>query len=282
MKGFHNIGNTCYLNSGLQMLIQNKNLCHLIIKYSDQSTILKTIGDFINDYHNGYNNVLIPQDIKRIVEQRQEMFIGFRQHDSAEFVVFLLDIIDEEIKKIDSKLLGVDLIFGLESNVRIKCKLKVCLNISNHIEKNNYLLLDINNNTKTLDDCYRLSKSSEILEDSNMYYCENCKAKTIASKRTKIVKWPDNLIIWLKRFKQSGMRLDKIDNQIEVPLMWRHNMKLQGFVIHSGGLHGGHYIYVGLVNDKWYLFNDSSVSEIQNEAQLNNYLSTAYLIYYKK
>jgi ubiquitin C-terminal hydrolase len=282
MKGFHNIGNTCYLNSGLQMLIQNKNLCHLIIKYSDQSNILKTIGNFINDYHNGYNNVLIPQDIKRIVEQRQEMFIGFRQHDSAEFVVFLLDIIDEEIKKIDSKLLGVDLIFGLESNVRIKCKLKVCLNISNHIEKNNYLLLDINNDTKTLDDCYRLSKSSEILEDSNMYYCENCKAKTIASKRTKIVKWPDNLIIWLKRFKQSGMRLDKIDNQIEVPLMWRHNMKLQGFVIHSGGLHGGHYIYVGLVNDKWYLFNDSSVSEIQNEAQLNNYLSTAYLIYYKK
>ena len=49
MKGFNNIGNTCYLNAGLQMLIQNKLLCNLILKYSQQSQILKIIGNFIND-----------------------------------------------------------------------------------------------------------------------------------------------------------------------------------------------------------------------------------------
>jgi len=281
MKGFINLGNTCYLNSGLQMLIQNKDLCNLIYKYSDKSIPLKIISNFINEYYIGNNNILVPYDIKALIEQRQQMFMGFKQHDSAEFIVFMLDIIDEEIKKISKESTGIDPIFLLESNVRIKCKLKTCLNISEHIEKNAYLLLDINNETKTLDDCYRLSKSSEMLKD-NIFYCDKCKNKTLASKRTNIINWPNNLIVWLKRFKQNGTRLDKMDNRIDIPMEWRHNMKLQGFVIHSGGLHGGHYIYVGLVNDKWYLFNDSSISEIQYQQQLYNYLSSAYLLYYKK
>ena len=51
MKGFDNIGNTCYLNAGLQMIIQNKLLCNLILNYSIQSPILKIIGDFINEYY---------------------------------------------------------------------------------------------------------------------------------------------------------------------------------------------------------------------------------------
>jgi ubiquitin C-terminal hydrolase len=281
MKGFINIGNTCYLNSGLQMLIQNKDFCNKIIEFSDKSMILKIISDFINEYYNGNNNLLIPQNIKTLVEQRQQMFVGFRQHDSAEFIVFLLDIIDEEILKISQESKGLSPIFSFDSNIRIKCKLKNCLKNSEHAEKNTYLLLDINNETKSLDDCYRLYKSSEMLEE-NIYYCEKCKNKTLASKRVTIINWPNNLIIWLKRFKQSGSRLDKMGNMIVIPLEWRHNMILQGFVIHSGGLHGGHYVYVGLVNGKWYLFNDSSVSEIQHEQQLNNYLSSAYLLYYKK
>jgi ubiquitin C-terminal hydrolase len=280
MKGLINIGNTCYLNASLQMLIQNKDLCDLILKYN--TPILNTISNFINDYNSENYNILLPKDIKLLVEQRQEMFIGFRQHDSAEFIIFLLDIIDEEIKKINKQnTYNIDSIFQIESSVKIKCKLKSCLNISEHTEKNIYLLLDINNDTKTLDDCYRLSKSSELLED-NTYYCNNCKNNTIATKRTNIIKWSNNLIIWLKRFKQNGNKLDKVDNLIQIPLLWRHNMELQGFIIHSGGLHGGHYMYAGLVNNKWFLFNDSSVTEIFYTEQLNNFLNNAYLLYYKQ
>ena len=251
--------------------------------YSDKLNKIATRKKFDKSRRGQFFNLFrsLPRNIKALVEQRQQIFIGFGQQDAAEFIVFLLDIIDDEIKKISKESNGIDSIFSLESNVRIKCKLKTCLNINEHIEKNNYLLLDINKESKTLDECYRLSKSSEILEESN-YNCDKCKNKTIASKRINVIKWPNNLIVWLKRFKQNGTRLDKMDNMLEIPLEWRHNMKLQGFVIHSGGLHGGHYVYVGLVNNKWYLFNDSSVSEIQYEQQLSNYLSCAYLLYYKK
>lgn len=63
---------------------------------------------------------------------------------------------------------------------------------------------------------------------------------------------------------------------------WRHSNHLQGAVIHYGSLSGGHYVYVGKQNDKWYLFNDSSVSEIRSEDELKNLLSKAYWLYYKQ
>ena len=47
MKGFINLGNTCYLNAGLQMIIQNKDLCNLILQNSQHSEILKKIEFFI-------------------------------------------------------------------------------------------------------------------------------------------------------------------------------------------------------------------------------------------
>jgi ubiquitin C-terminal hydrolase len=64
MKGLENIGNTCYLNSGLQMLLQNKDLCNLINKYSSKSDILNKINKFIIDYYDDTNKILTPIEIK--------------------------------------------------------------------------------------------------------------------------------------------------------------------------------------------------------------------------
>ena len=42
-KGFNNIGNTCYFNSGLQLIIQNKELCNLIIQQPNKNDFLKEL-----------------------------------------------------------------------------------------------------------------------------------------------------------------------------------------------------------------------------------------------
>jgi len=75
MKGFNNMGNTCYLNAGLQMIIQNTDLCNLILKYSQQSLILNKIGVIIDQYYKGTNSIT-PIDIKNIVSERQKIFYG--------------------------------------------------------------------------------------------------------------------------------------------------------------------------------------------------------------
>ena len=49
-------------------------------------------------------------------------------------------------------------------------------------------------------------------------------------------------------------------------------------VFHSGNLYGGHYVYAGNVNDKWYLFDDSSISELNNNA-LARIVNNGYIYY---
>ena len=278
LVGFQNIGNTCYLNSGLHMLLQNQDLCRLIIKYENYNDTLKIIASFINEYWSGSKSIMNPSIIKKIAEQNKNIFIGSRQHDSPEFVLTLLDIIDTAIKKIDKN--GLDSIYGIDMEDIVKCKYIPCLKYTTTNIKTIVLMLDLHN---TLDDSYRDFKQSIRLENDNKYYCENCQQKRIASKRTQIINWSNNLIIWLKRFKQqTNTRWTKNNDPLQVPLQWRHGFKLNGAIIHSGGINGGHYIYVGLVNNEWYIFNDSSVSKINNGAQLENYLNSAYMLYYKK
>jgi ubiquitin C-terminal hydrolase len=281
MKGFQNIGNTCYLNSGLQMLVQNQDLCQLIIEYSSKSEKLEKISEFIKKYNDeSSTNIIVPIEIKKIVENKKNLFEGFEQQDSSEFIIYLLNIIDEEIKYIHPNSNGIQPIFGIKFNVRIKCKFKECLQINNKEEFNNFLLLDIDSNCTSLEDAYRNFKSGEKLEADNKYFCEKCQVKRIATKRYTIDVWPKYLNILLKRFRQNGKRFIKNNQELDIPLEWRHNTQLQGAIIHYGSLDGGHYVYIGKYKTNWYLFNDSSINKIQNNIELKNLLAKAYWLCY--
>ena len=140
--------------------------------------------------------------------------------------------------------------------------------------------MDIDSDCSSLEDAYRNFKSCAKLESDNKYFCENCQEKRSASKRHTIDQWPKYVNIWLKRFIQNGKRFTKNNQEINIPLEWRHNNHLQGAVIHYGSLDGGHYVYVGKQESKWYLFNDSLVSEIKSELELKSLLSKAYWLCY--
>lgn len=275
MKGFNNLGNTCYLNSGLQMLMNNHDFCQAIINNRNKSIRIEKLARFIERYHQENTTQMSPKYIKKLIEKRKGIFMGFSQHDSAEFLIFFLDLLNEEIG--DNK---IDKLFEIRSNINIKCKMKSCLNISSHEEKNLFLILPINSETQTLDDCYRQYKEKVKFEGDNLYYCEKCNKKRIASKRIETNHWPNNLIIWIKRYEQISNKFKKEDKDLDIPLIWRHNYTLQGGVVHMGSLNGGHYIYYGKVLYKWYLFNDNSVSQLSNN-NLERFLTNSYLLYYK-
>ena len=284
MKGFDNIGNTCYLNAGLQLLIQNRDLCNIVLSFKDKSNILKIVAKLIEEYYNDKNCSINPIEIKKLVTNRNKIFNGFQQQDSSEFIIFFLDLLNSEINKIIPNKNLLDKIYEIQITTSTKCKVLECLTVSTNNELSTMLMLEVNSECNTLDDCYRISKQKIKLEGDDKYYCEKCKKKRIASQKKEITKWPKNLIIFLRRFNQTGSRMSKFSQEIKVPIEWRHDYKLKGVVYHSGSLHGGHYVYAGLdniKNGKWRLFNDSSVSELSNNA-LANIVNNGYIYYFTK
>lgn len=269
MKGIYNIGNSCYLNSSLQLLFSSsdfRNICNNIPGDSKESLICKQIE--LYDSLQIFN----PKEIKNMVASINKIFAGFDQEDSFEFIIYLLDYIDKINNNTHNSLYDK---FGLNITINIKCKMLNCLKESEHIENDLFLQLPM---TEDLTESYRLYKKMHIFKDDNLYNCDNCKKKTIARKRTIITKWPDNLIIVLKRFDHN-MRKDT--RKINIPLEWRHNYVLKGGIIHMGAFGGGHYIYYGNENNNWYIANDMNIS-LMNFNDINNYASNSYILYYTK
>lgn len=275
MNGLNNLGNTCYLNSALQMMLHMPEFCKLMISNESKSNEMKNMSEFIKSYHKIKDSVLSPKYIKRLVGKRKHIFSGYGQQDSAEFIIFFLDMIDNIIK--EDK---INKLFGIKTTTTVKCKVKTCLTKSITKDTRLFLMLSLKPEFSDLDDCYRNYKDREKLCDNNMYFCEKCQKKRMASKRLEISEWPKNLIVWLKRFELTGRGYRKNNMQIDCPLEWRHGYNLYGGIIHSGGTGGGHYVYFGKMNDKWYLFNDSSVSEIPKK-KIDIFRKNAYILHYR-
>ena len=67
----------------------------------------------------------------------------------------------------------------------------------------------------------------------------------------------------------------------ESKLWWKENYELYGICNHSGGSQGGHYTaFIKNSNKKWYLFNDTMVTEVTNLAKLKG--PQAYCFFYRK
>ena len=279
MKGFINLGNTCYLNSGLQMIIRIESIYKKLSLYKTRDKDLDIIINFFDRYYQGKDDIMDPGAIKKIIGKRKSNFSGFNQEDSEEFINYLIDFLDEKCSNINiNDKSAISNLIESKVEKSIKCKAVKCLTISKSEESFIIIPLSITNETNNLDDCFFEFMKREKLENDSLYYCDKCQKKRIASKRMEMKKLPKNLLISLKRFDSN---LRKINKEIDFPLDWRM-YKLKGVVFHSGNFGGGHYVYIGTEDDRWFLFNDSFVNEIRNVNALNQYKNFGYLYHYEK
>ena len=129
----------------------------------------------------------------------------------------------------------------------------------------------------------------EKLTKDNKWYCPKCKQFQLADKKMEIFTINEVVIIHLKRFRNNR----KIDNLVEFPIegldlgSYLSNKSdkdiydLFAVANHVGGLHGGHYFAYckNCIDGKWYEFNDSHVSKIDNKKVVSE---NAYVLFYKR
>jgi ubiquitin carboxyl-terminal hydrolase 36/42 len=202
---------------------------------------------------------------------------SWRQEDAHEFLIHLLDKLDEAEKKIlsDKKAKTViQKIFEGECRQSITCEREPCGHISHTSQAFMDLSLDIlppDRNIKiSLEDFTR----QEQLSQDNQYKCEKCNVKSRARKQTSIHRAPPILTIHLKRFSPSGHR--KNTNFVAFPEILDLNpfmsdesrrmppYRLIATVCHHGmdysGMAAGHYTAnCRSSSGTWNNFDDTSV-----------------------
>lgn len=143
-------------------------------------------------------------------------------------------------------------------------------------------------------ECLQSFMKSELLDRHNPWYCPTCKENQCAKRTMTVWKYPDTLIIQLKRFEFHNQLSTKIDSKVIYPItdldLSRHVSNpgdvpllydLQSYVCHDGGVNCGHYIAFTKhpLSGEWYGYDDTKIKR-QNPSQCDH--ARAYVLFYQR
>lgn len=270
-RGLVNMGNTCYLNSALQLLISSDEFLNFLEK--NEFSVKKDayfLKSFINKYVTVNDSSIKPASIKKSLARSFPKYHGFRQQDSQEFMANLLDAVEESME-IEQK---QELSEIVDSKFKSVLTCKTC----NHVSRTNTLIRFVSlaiDDDSTLDDVMEKFTEEEELTDGNYWKCDKCEVIGPSTKKLIMEEFAPALLIHLKRFN----KITKINSSIKMPDKW-HDKNLSAIIIHEGSIGGGHYYAFVRRDNKWYNANDNSVSEI-NITSVENASNKGYLFLYK-
>lgn len=115
IMGLRNLGNTCFMNSGIQCLTSVDTLTEYFLsnKYIpdiNEKNPIGTKGELSKAYAKllqkmwyGEESAVAPSILKRAIGKFQPMFVGYEQHDSGELISYLLDGLHEDLNRVKDK-----------------------------------------------------------------------------------------------------------------------------------------------------------------------------------
>jgi uncharacterized UBP type Zn finger protein len=256
-----NLGNTCYINSTLQLIFNNYNLYYefeeTFGKFENIFGLIKTVRD------------------KYCSELKIQIF---EQGDSSSFLEWILDKINTTI--IPNK---ANPAYSLLLHSIVVCDNTECKNVVNQRQFYNILYVTPNDT----DNLLTQSINREFKKSNVEYNCSKCKNKS-SIKKTYLSSIPGMIFISLQHF---GSTVNfKIDKEIS---MNGFNFRLTSFVERIGMMEQtGHYVSFvlkqnNLGEEKWILLNDDKLFVCSDDfidqklVQNSRHLYQIYLLKYE-
>jgi len=239
MHGFYNNGNTCYFNSAIQCLISVKNMSEHILStdYNGECKFTMMYRELIKLYYKENKSLKI--NIFPLLKAFHVAFPRFgtpQPHDAQDAIFCILDILEVSYPYVKTLFYGEreqETIYPGGKKV-FKEPFSMLLLYGKDKESVNALIHD--------------NDKWHILID---YIDDDGKKHHVASTRTSIIKYPP--VLFVSFDKKVRVIADEILNNYEV----------SGSIIHIGNQHGGHYISICKLNDKWILQDDNNIKLVE-------------------
>ncbi len=315
---FDNIGNSCYLNSVLQLLLNQIPFSYFfkhVVTTNQTPRIVKIFEILIEVKTKAYGtqSVANPRIIKDELAKSgvigEYIFGNRNQQDAHEAVVSILDIVHEATRnpqlfenavnnysrdmtdaaiqasfkawKETSKTFGYSFITEyFTGQIRAQTICKNCNHQTIKYENFNNLMLQIPHSGASIIDCFRNYVTYEPMHD---YKCDKCSERDTTKKKTTIWKFPPVMIIAFKRF--IGNRRLNFQVELEELIEFKSNEIIYKYdmttaVFHHGSSpHGGHYTALTRGDDKkWYTVDDETAYQTLFPKLSSNIYLASYYI----
>ena len=286
--GLGNMGNTCFMNSALQILTHCDELTQFMLSHNFTNKLSQVYRQYLMEYNSSKSH-FSPHKLKSTMGHQYRLFNGYSQQDSHEFMINFLDYLEEDLKKENIP----DDMKEIVSNL-FDCRMKTIIRSTESKEKSTkedpvrFLQVAIPNKTQiTLEDCLmQFIGKEEMGEDGTGLWETPSKKREKAIKMNIILKFPKYLIFQVKRYSFKQGYGKKISTDIKVKEKWESALfpensfyELKGFIYQSGGLGGGHYVSYVKIQGEWFCFNDSYVNRINHDAAMK-VATKSYLLFY--
>ncbi|KAL0458717.1 UNVERIFIED_CONTAM: Ubiquitin carboxyl-terminal hydrolase 20 [Sesamum latifolium] len=245
------------------------------------------------------NRVVSPWNLVNNLSYLSSNFQRFQQEDAHEFLQCFLDRLESCH---DSKL--KDCLSSQSDNLvkqvfggRIVSKLKCCScdHFSDTYEPSIDLSLEIEDADDLLTALQSFTKVEKIEDPETKFTCEKCKEQVSIEKQLSFDQAPYVATFHLKRFKNDGCLVQKIDKHVAFPLELdlvpftgggekddaELKYVLYAVVVHIGltSTSGHYYCFIRLSPSKWCKFDDAKVVLVDEDFVLSQ---EAYILFYAK